>query len=138
MGTYKSWNSLKAEVAKARVLEVELQDLKDLHGVKRLGANVLAEIADRLDEEHLVYFPAERLLNNPAPRQTELVRLTLADGPLRKVIVAVQSTDEPIETLLALLDSNNGWTQVEAMKEREANVRAALEDALGALDADLE
>ncbi|GAA4688795.1 hypothetical protein APR04_002999 [Promicromonospora umidemergens] len=133
---YRNWADLKAKTVEAQVLVVELQDLKDLLGVKRLGTNVLNDIATRLRDEHLTYFPEWILDYNAEPRQTQQVWLTPATDTnlLHKVVRAVQDPDQDrVADLRAILDGNDALARLEDLKTRFANVRAALEDAMESL-----
>lgn len=130
---YQSWDELDADVTQRRLIAVELQVLKDLQGVRRLGANVLAAIADQLAALGIEFFPEWILNSNGEPRQNQTVWLVPADAadPVYRVVAAVQRPDtEGVEALRALLESDSGWDEVEQLKERLANVRAALDDAL--------
>ncbi|MEU9076286.1 hypothetical protein ACFYUY_29275 [Kitasatospora sp. NPDC004745] len=78
------------------LLRVTLGELRAEVGYRRLGKYVLEELADRLAEEGLGWFPAWRLspTENGEPRKDHEVWVFVRDGGLRcQVIDAVQAPD---------------------------------------------
>ncbi|MFD5434548.1 hypothetical protein ACFWJ4_20635 [Kitasatospora sp. NPDC127067] len=78
------------------LLRVTLGELRAEVGYRRLGKYVLEELAERLTEEGLGWFPAWRLSprENGEPRKEHDLWVFLRDGGLRcQVIDAVQAPD---------------------------------------------
>ncbi|MEU4119503.1 hypothetical protein AB0F71_34040 [Kitasatospora sp. NPDC028055] len=78
------------------LLKVTLGELRAEVGYRRLGKYVLEELAERLTEEGLGWFPTWRLspTENSEPRKDHDVWVFLRDGGLRcQVIDAIQAPD---------------------------------------------
>ncbi len=131
--TYETWDELRDAVATPGLLAVELQDLRDLLGVKRLGRTVLVDIADRLLEHELDFLPDWVLLDNEEPRQNQRVWLVPKDeaNAVYRVLAAIREPGEVgVDALTALLQSDGGWAEVKELTERLSRVRDALADAM--------
>ncbi|GGC73974.1 hypothetical protein IEU95_15850 [Hoyosella rhizosphaerae] len=68
---------------------VTLGELREVLGYNRLGVRVLAEIADKLREHGLGYYPQHVLDSNPAPRFSEEVRVYKVGAPLGVIVEAI-------------------------------------------------
>jgi hypothetical protein len=66
------------------VLTVEMREVRDAFGKKRLGSNVVAEIEDSLRTLGIGHFP-----KSLPDSQTDLVRLYLTGTPTADIITAV-------------------------------------------------
>lgn len=126
------FDDIKADVEEHGIVELELQQLRDAHGVKRLGGNVLAEIGQALQAEGLAYFPEWIIEANAQPRQNQTVRLCLADTSslIFKVVRAVQAPSDAGDKTLLSLAGEAGAARAEEVEDRLARVRAAIEDAM--------
>lgn len=84
------WNGIKEEVEKNDgVLTVTMEKLRTVHGSKKSGVNVRAEISETLAGMNIAHIPQELPSN-----QKELVRLYKKDTPMGNLIDTVLQPSE--------------------------------------------
>ncbi|MFD5140612.1 hypothetical protein ACFWMX_30955 [Streptomyces sp. NPDC058378] len=101
--------------AEGGLMEVNLGDLREELGYKKLGKWVLVEVAEALGRDKLGYFPEGMLdpQHNTVPRQAQTVWIYENDGGLRaQVISAVLHPDrrDVRAALDALVDHGEALT----------------------------
>lgn len=134
MGYY---DAMKQRIkADGGVTTATLGELRDGIQQARLGPYVLENVAEKLRQEGIDFFPEHVIRDNPAPRQHQEVRLVALDpnGPIFRLMKAIQDPTQDGDDFLRALGAGSSAAGLARLESRLERVRGALEDAVAALD----
>jgi hypothetical protein len=116
---------------------VELHELRDAVGAKRLGKFVLEEISDWLVEEGFGYFPKWMLESNSEPGQSQELRVFLSNSLSAVALLAeaIQAPSLKGDRVLRALAGESSLDEVKTDSMRVERLREALELALQEFEA---
>jgi hypothetical protein len=139
-GEDEAGNQLRAriEAIDGGFITVQLSELREIVGVKRLGVHVLEEIKEWLTAEGIGFFPTWVLTANEQPRHVQELRLYLGGktGPLELLVEAITEPSVRGDRALRSLARSREAIETSIEISRIEILRAAIDDALAAFERD--
>jgi hypothetical protein len=111
--TPKTYADLAQRItARGGVLNIEMMQLREIHGAGKLGVHVAQNISDKLHSLGMGHQPEEL-----PQQQSELVRIYIRGSPVGKLIAAALTIDDNSNRILREAANNEDSQVVEKIRE---------------------